>query len=146
MAEIAIPIEKWASKVNEVVLGGGSRKTVTVGGEATLPFLHFEGSMPNRPVIAIDIEDQPPEDWSPVLNDVWGEAMQAGPGTWAQKAVEAGADLVALTLRSADPNGQNTGPSGYRTAPGPRRVSATLRIWAESGSSSRALRISAAPS
>ena len=111
MPTIAVPTEKWTGKVTEVTLGGGSRKKVTIGGETTLPFLHFEGSVPNRPVIAIDIEDRPPEDWSPVLGDAWGDALSAGPGAWAQKAIEAGADLVALTLKSADPDAGNTGPS-----------------------------------
>ena len=111
MPTIAVPTEKWTGKVTEVTLGGDSRKKVTIGGETTLPFLHFEGSVPNRPVIAIDIEDRPPEDWSPVLGDAWGDALSAGPGAWAQKAIEAGADLVALTLKSADPDAGNTGPS-----------------------------------
>jgi acetyl-CoA decarbonylase/synthase complex subunit delta len=109
MPTIETPVEKWTGKVKEVVLGGDSRGTVTVGGETTLPFLHFEGSVPNRPVIAIDIEDKSPEGWSPVLESAWGDALSAGPGAWAQKAVEAGADAIALTLRSADPDAGNTG-------------------------------------
>ena len=50
--------EKYRSKVGEVVLGatkeqGGTRShTITVGGEAALPFLHFEGEIKNRPVVA----------------------------------------------------------------------------------------------
>ena len=49
---IEIPKEKWTGKVREITLGataaeGGTRaKTVTVGGETTLPFLHFEGAIP----------------------------------------------------------------------------------------------------
>ena len=59
MASIEIPKEKWSGTVREITLGatdadGGTRaNTVTVGGETTLPFLHFEGEIPNSPAIAI---------------------------------------------------------------------------------------------
>ena len=112
MPEIAVPTEKWTGKVREVTLGGeNSRKKVTVGGETTLPFLHFEGDIPHSPAIAIDVEDRPPEGWSPVLEAAWGEVMREGPAAWARKAVGVGADIVALTLRSADPDLGDTGPA-----------------------------------
>jgi len=64
------PVEKWSGKVLEVKIGatadeGGTRsRTVTVGGETTLPFLQFEGEMPNPPRVAIEIADQKPgDDW-----------------------------------------------------------------------------------
>jgi len=109
MPNIAEPTEKWTGKINEVTLGGDSRKRVTVGGATTLPFLHFEGSIPHRPVIAIDIEDRPPQGWSPVLEAAWGDVLDEGPAAWAERAVEAGADMVALRLGSADPDAENTG-------------------------------------
>ena len=49
---VEIPIEKWTGKVREGKLGataaeGGTRShTVPVGGETTLPFLHFYGAVP----------------------------------------------------------------------------------------------------
>lgn len=52
--------EKYTGKVQEVVLGatkemGGTRAyTVKLGGSSTLPFLQFEGEIPNRPVIALE--------------------------------------------------------------------------------------------
>jgi len=110
MAPISIPTEKWTGQIREVTLGGGSRKKVVIGGANTLPFLHFEGAIPNPPVIAIDVEDRPPERWSPTLEAAWGGVLQEGPAAWARKAVEFGADIVALTLRSADPESGNTGP------------------------------------
>ena len=84
MPNIAVPTEKWTGKVNEVTLGGDSRKKVTVGGETTLPFLHFEGFIPHRPAIAIDVEDRAPQDWSSVLQAAWGDAMSEGPAAWAR--------------------------------------------------------------
>ncbi|MBI4282619.1 MAG: acetyl-CoA decarbonylase/synthase complex subunit delta [Chloroflexi bacterium] len=109
MTTIQVPTTKWAGKVGELTLGGVSRKKVVVGGETTLPFLHFEGSIPNAPAIAIDIEDVAPKGWSPVLEAVWGDVWSQGPAAWARKAVAMGADIVALTLRSADPDLGNTG-------------------------------------
>lgn len=109
MSPVEVPVEKWTGKVSEVTIGGsGGRKGITVGGESTLPFLHFEGATPNKPAIAIEIQDVKPEDWSPHLMSAWGDAM-ADPGEWAKKAVEYGADIIALRLRSAHPEAGNTG-------------------------------------
>lgn len=108
MAAVEVPVEKWTGKVHEVTLGGNGRKSVTVGGEATLPFLHFEGSIPNRPVVAIEVRDSEPKDWSPHLVAAWGDVL-ADPGAWAKKAVQYGADIIALSLRSAHPEEGNTG-------------------------------------
>lgn len=59
-------IEKWASKVNEVIIGatrkeGGTRSSIIkVGGATTLPFIHFEGAIPNPPAIAMEVWDMGP--------------------------------------------------------------------------------------
>jgi acetyl-CoA decarbonylase/synthase complex subunit delta len=63
MPAVEVPLERWAGKVREVKLGGNGRKSVVVGGETTLPFLHFEGSIPNRPAIAVEVDDSKPV-WS----------------------------------------------------------------------------------
>jgi acetyl-CoA decarbonylase/synthase complex subunit delta len=110
---VAIPKEKWTGKVREVTLGatsaeGGTRtKKVTVGGESTLPFLTFEGSIPHPPAVALEVQDRYPADWSAVLREVWGETLR-DPAAWAKKAEESGADLIALKLMSAHPEGDNT--------------------------------------
>jgi len=108
--------EKYRSKVGEVVLGatkeqGGTRShTITVGGESALPFLHFEGAIPNRPVIALEIYDMVPEDWHPCLEKYYGD-VYADPAAWAKKCVdEYGADLVQVRLRSADPDVKDSSP------------------------------------
>jgi len=108
---IEIPKDKWPGAVRAVTLGatakdGGSRsQTVTVGGEKTMPFMQFEGEIPNRPVIAVEIKDRRPDDWSALLGQVWGAAMD-DPAQWA-KAVEAiGADLIVLTLSLTGKDGQ----------------------------------------
>jgi len=108
MAAVEVPTEKWTGKVHEVTLGGNGRKSVVIGGASTLPFLHFEGSLPHRPVIAIEVQDSEPKDWSPHLIDAWGDVL-ADPGAWAKKAVEYGADIIALSLKSAHPEEGDTG-------------------------------------
>ena len=113
MANVPAVTQTWTGKIREITLGalpadGGTRgTTVTVGGETTLPFLHFEGQIPHRPAVAVEIMDQPPKDWSPVLLEAWGDAV-SDVGVWAKKAEEAGADLVALTLDSAHPERGDT--------------------------------------
>ena len=110
------PIEKWRGKVREVTLGataddGGTRtRTVTVGGETALPFLHFEGQFPHPPAIAIEIQDGYPSDWSPILLNVWGDVAN-DPAVWAKKAEEAGADIIVLKLRGENTDGSQTTPS-----------------------------------
>jgi len=109
MPPVEIPVEKWPGKVREVTIGGNGRKSVTVGGESALPFLSFEGQIPNRPRIAIEVVDMVPEDWADNLVQAWGDAMKS-PAAWAKKAAEYGADLICLSLDSAHPDGPNTGP------------------------------------
>jgi len=112
---VEIPKENRTGSVMEVTLGatkaeGGTRaKTVTVGGETTLPFLYFEGEMPHPPVIAIEIQDYYPDDWSPLLHEAWGDALN-DPATWAEKAEGYGADLIMLKLRGKDGGGNKTTP------------------------------------
>ena len=72
MTPVEIPVEKWPGAVREVTLGssynGGTRgSAVTVGGETALPFLGFEGAMPHKPAIAVEIQDMHPQDWSAEL-------------------------------------------------------------------------------
>jgi len=114
---IEIPKDKWPGSVRVITLGatkaeGGTRsKSVTVGGEKTMPFMHFEGEIPHKPVIAIEIRDRKPEDWSPLLYKIWGEAME-NPGTWAKAAEVAGANLLQLTLSLTDAAGNPTSSEG----------------------------------
>jgi len=102
--------ERNASKILEVTLGaakeqGGTRtRTITVGGEASLPFLHFEGEVPNRPVIAMEIVDRVPEEWNEELKKPFAEVLPS-PAAWAKKCVEEyGADMIFLRLQSSDPD------------------------------------------
>ncbi|MEE9617810.1 MAG: acetyl-CoA decarbonylase/synthase complex subunit alpha/beta, partial [Anaerolineae bacterium] len=113
--------EKWPGSVREVTLGataaeGGTRtSTVTVGGQAVMPFLDFEGETGHKPVVAIEIQDRKPDDWSPLLMEFWGDAMN-DPGEWAKAAEKAGADLILLQLGLTDADGNPNTPENARAA------------------------------
>jgi acetyl-CoA decarbonylase/synthase complex subunit delta len=114
---LEFPKDKWSGSVQEVVLGataadGGTRsKTVKVGGETTMPFIHYEAGTPNRPVIALEIKDSRPQDWSPMLLKAWGDVVD-DPGEWAKAAEAAGADLLLLSLNLTDRDGNPNTPDG----------------------------------
>ena len=111
---IEIPKDKWPGSVKTITLGsnsdGGTRTSVvTVGGEKALPFMHFEAEMPQRPVVAIEIKDRKPDDWSPLLPEVWGDAMN-DPAAWAKAAEAAGAELLLMTLSLTAADGSPNTP------------------------------------
>jgi len=112
---IEIPKDKWPGTVQTVTLGatadqGGTRaKVVTIGGEQTLPFLHFESEMPHRPVVALEMTSARPGDWSQVLQDHWGDVLD-DPARWAKACEEAGADLILLMFQLNDADGNPITP------------------------------------
>jgi acetyl-CoA decarbonylase/synthase complex subunit delta len=112
---VEIPKDNWPGTVRTVTIGatasdGGTRtSTVTVGGEKNLPFLHFETKAPNRPILAIEIKDRRPDDWSSLLIKAWGDDVN-DPVKWAKAAEAAGADLIQLSLSLTDINGKPTTP------------------------------------
>ncbi|MBO8129101.1 MAG: acetyl-CoA decarbonylase/synthase complex subunit delta [Peptococcaceae bacterium] len=107
--------ERWNGSAQEMTLGRHPH-AVKVGGESTLPFLHFEGSMPNRPVLALEVTDTSPQDWPGVLSEPYREVM-GDPVHWAMACEKEGADLVALKLDSCHPEKENADPEqAARTA------------------------------
>lgn len=115
--------ERYAGRIGQVVLGataaqGGTRgHTWRVGGDAAMPFLGFEGDLPHRPLVAMEVVDRVP-DWPPLLREAIGpETAQAA--AWACRCVEEfGADLVLLRLQSCDPELEDATP---------RQCAATVR-------------------
>jgi acetyl-CoA decarbonylase/synthase complex subunit delta len=109
------PIEKWSGRIEEVVLGaakeeGGTRaRKIVVGGETTLPFLTFEGSIPNKTMIAVEVYDvipAYPESLKGIFESVWNDTEK-----WAKEAVDKWhADLVCLKLKGTAPDGENRTP------------------------------------
>jgi acetyl-CoA decarbonylase/synthase, CODH/ACS complex subunit delta len=98
--------ESYAGGVKPITLGSGG-KAVTVGGETSYPFYQFEGEMPNKPKVAMEVWDSTPEDWPAAAVEPFKDVI-SDPAAWAKKCVEKyGADLIVLQLKSIDPNGKN---------------------------------------
>lgn len=97
---------KYTGKIKEVIIGNGT-KAVKVGGESCYPFYVFEGEMPNVPKIAFDVWDYTPDDWQAWAVEPYKDVI-GDPLSWAKKCVEVyGAEMIALQLKSADPNGMD---------------------------------------
>src|SRR3990172_12580607 len=108
--EVIMPVEipkiSYSDKIKEVTLGKGS-KTVNVGGETAYPFYLFEGAMPNKPKIAMEVWDCPPEDWAEAALEPFA-GVTGDPVAWAKKCInDYGAQMICLQLISTDSNGLN---------------------------------------
>ena len=105
---IEIPKTNYSGKVKEIKLGKGE-KAVTVGGENSYPFYLFEGTMPHKPRIAMEVPDCVPQEWPKAALEPFAD-VKNDPAAWARKCIhEYGAEIIALQLVSTDPNGLNRG-------------------------------------
>ncbi|OHD68112.1 MAG: acetyl-CoA decarbonylase/synthase complex subunit delta [Spirochaetes bacterium RBG_16_49_21] len=96
----------YTGKIKEITLGTGN-KAVKVGGSTSYPFYLFEGQMPNPPRIAMEVFDFAPDDWAEAAVEPFKDVI-GDPVAWAKKNIqEYGAEMIALQLRSIDPNGLN---------------------------------------
>ena len=101
--------ESYTGAIKEITLGKGD-KAVTVGGETCYPFYNFEGDMPHKPVVAMEVWDMEPDEWPEAAMSHFKDVI-SDPAAWAKKCVdEFGAEMIVLQLRSTDPNGQNASP------------------------------------
>ena len=101
-----IPKINYTGKIKEVTLGIGS-KAVSIGGETMYPFHLFEGQMPHPPRIAMEVYDDPPEDWAEAALEPFKDVVN-DPVAWAKKCITTyGAEMICLQLESTDPNGKN---------------------------------------
>jgi len=113
--ETQLVLEKWPGIISTVTIGakkeeGGSRaSSVKIGGENTLPLLFREGSIPNKPAIAFEVWDVPPEDWPEEFSKAYGKVLK-DPFAWADKCVnEYKAQLLCLRMQGAHPDFGNRG-------------------------------------
>ncbi len=98
--------ETYSGGIKEITLGQGD-KAVTVGGESCYPIYNFEGEMPHKPRIAMEIWDMEPEEWAEAALSPFKDVI-SDPAAWAKKCVdEFGADMIVLQLKSTDPNGND---------------------------------------
>ena len=98
--------ESYTGAIKEITLGKGD-KAVTVGGETCYPFYQFEGAMPHKPKIAMEIWDMEPDEWAEAAMAPFKDVL-SDPAAWAKKCVEQyGAEMIVLQLKSTDPNGED---------------------------------------
>lgn len=102
-----IPKQKYSGKIGETIIGTGEG-ALRLGGEESYPFHIFEGKMPNKPKIAMEVWDyDPSKEWPAAAVEPFKEVIDS-PEAWAKKCVsEYGADIIVLQLKSVDPNGMN---------------------------------------
>ncbi len=127
---IVIPKTTYNGKVKEINLGPDNH-SITVGGENCFPFYLFEGSMPNKPRIAMEVWDMTPDDWPAAALEPFKDVI-SDPVAWANKCIsEYGAEMICLQLISTDPNGLNR--SATEAAAVARKVadaiSVPLIVW-----------------
>ncbi|MFH0942380.1 MAG: acetyl-CoA decarbonylase/synthase complex subunit delta [Chloroflexota bacterium] len=100
------PKNTYSGKIREITLGSGAR-ALKIGGETSYPFYTFEGEMPNKVKIAMEVWDTKPGDWAAAAIEPFAD-VAGDPVAWAKKCVATyGAEAICLQLVSTDPNGQN---------------------------------------
>lgn len=105
----AAPKETCSGKVYQVTIGTGD-KTVSFGGENTLPFHAFEGTTPNKPLIAFEIQDIPPADWPENVKKPYSSVYD-DPVKWAKYCQDMlKARAIALRLLGTHPDRENRSP------------------------------------
>lgn len=104
-----VPKNTYTSKINVLKLGKDNTG-ISVGGEAALPFYSFEGEIPNKPIIAIEVYDTKPSDWPQVVSKYYSDVFD-DPVKWAQKSIsEYGADAICLKLSKINPDAGDMSP------------------------------------
>src|SRR4030067_1679925 len=103
------PTESYTGKVCSVTIGVGDT-AVTFGAENVLSFHSFEGSTPNRPVIAYEIQDIPPSEWPEQVRKPF-DGVSNDPVSWAKFCQDVlKATAIALRLAGTHPDGENRSP------------------------------------
>lgn len=106
---LALPKETYSGKVYSVTIGNGPG-ALTFGGENVLPFHTFEGSSPNSPVIACEIQDVPPDDWPEEVKKPYKDVSH-DPVSWVRFCQETlKAKAIALRLTGTHPDRENRSP------------------------------------
>ncbi|MFC1833904.1 acetyl-CoA decarbonylase/synthase complex subunit delta [Thermodesulfobacteriota bacterium] len=98
-----LPQVKYSGAIREVKLGKPGSE-ITIGGETGYSFYSFEGKMPQRPKLALQVLDIEPEEWAAEAKEPFKDVLK-DPVAWAKKCEqEYKADAVALWLQGTDPN------------------------------------------
>jgi len=112
-----LPIEKSSNATYSVKLGnlkseGGTRgRTYTIGGADCMPFHFWEGQMPNKPLVAMEVYDCVNAKYPEVLRKAYGDVLNK-PAQMAKLCVtKYGADLISVNLDGIHPERENRSAS-----------------------------------
>ena len=98
-----VPKDEYNGKINSLKIGTGNSE-IHVGGEAALPFYNFEGEIPNKPIIAMDVYDKMPENLPVYLKEYYKDVAD-DPVKFAKKCIdEFGADAICLHITKVNPD------------------------------------------
>jgi acetyl-CoA decarbonylase/synthase complex subunit delta len=102
--------DSFTGQVIKITLGatkadGGTRaSTVTVGGARNVTYGGTIEDRSEKPVIAMDVLDTKPDDWSDVLAEPYKDVLDS-PADWAKKCIEEfGADLICIKFDGIHPD------------------------------------------
>jgi acetyl-CoA synthase len=107
-----VPGEATNMAVREVTLGGSGTRTsaLTLGGAHVLPFRHYEGNTGHRQAIAMEVFDQVPRNYPPVLRELFGDVLN-DPAKMAKYCVEElGAQAISIRLEGTHPDNGDKSP------------------------------------
>ena len=101
----------WTVKLGATKKEGGTRdRTYHIGGESCMPFHLWEGEMPNKPLVAMEVFDIVSDKYPQVLRDIYGDLLDK-PAEHAKYCVEkCGADLISVRLEGTHPEKGNRSP------------------------------------
>jgi acetyl-CoA decarbonylase/synthase complex subunit delta len=94
----------WTVTLGATPEAGGTRgRTVQVGGATAMPFHLWEGEMPHRPAMAMEVFDVVSPKFPAVLREIYGDLL-ADPPRMAQVCVDKyGADMISVRLEGTHP-------------------------------------------
>lgn len=98
----------WQVTLGATKEHGGTRgKTVTIGGANCMPFHLWEGEMPNKPLVAMEVFDRVNKKYPTSLETIYGDLLN-NPAEMAKVCVDTyGADLISVRLESTHPEKGN---------------------------------------
>jgi len=98
----------WEVKLGATKAEGGTRgRTYKIGGASCMPFHLWEGEMPNRPLIAMEVFDKVSEKYPAVLREIFGDLAEK-PAEMAKLCTDKyGADLISVRLEGTHPEKGN---------------------------------------
>jgi acetyl-CoA synthase len=98
----------WTVKLGATKKEGGTRgKVLCVGGASCMPFHLWEGEMPNKPLVAMEVFDVVSEKYPQNLKKIYGDLL-SDPAKMAKACVEKyGADLISVRLEGTHPEKGN---------------------------------------